>query len=137
MPTRPHPRLLNSGATCDVYTCTMTPSGLRWWLALLSAVALGLLASCGTEPLTATMPTVVASTTTSSVTTLPPTTAIPSTTSAPTSSSPVQAHGPWSVAADHPVVGRVFPIVVWTGSEVIVWGGEKPSEGAWHADGAA
>ncbi|HKY47189.1 MAG TPA: hypothetical protein VJQ79_04305 [Acidimicrobiia bacterium] len=34
-------------------------------------------------------------------------------------------------------MGRVFPIVVWTGSEVVVWGGEKPSEGAWHADGAA
>lgn len=41
------------------------------------------------------------------------------------------------MVADHRVVGRVFPIVVWTGNEVVVWGGEKPSEGAWHADGAA
>ena len=43
----------------------------------------------------------------------------------------------WDLIADHPVVGRTFPVVVWTGTEVVVWGGEKPSEGAWHADGAA
>ena len=60
-----------------------------------------------------------------------------STTSSTTTTSAIQGSGPWSVAADHPVVGRTFPVVVWTGSEVVVWGGEKPSEGAWHADGAA
>jgi hypothetical protein len=65
------------------------------------------------------------------------TTTVPTTTSEATTTSMIQATGPWSVVADHPVVGRVFPIVVWTGSEVVVWGGEKPSEGAWHADGAA
>lgn len=54
-----------------------------------------------------------------------------------TTTTAVQATGPWSVAGDHPTVGRVFPIVVWTGTEVVVWGGEKPSEGDWHADGAA
>jgi hypothetical protein len=27
--------------------------------------------------------------------------------------------------------------MVWTGSEYIVWGGEKPSEGTWHGTGAA
>lgn len=43
----------------------------------------------------------------------------------------------WDLVADHPVVGRTFPVVVWTGTEVVVWGGEEPSEGAWHADGAA
>jgi len=65
------------------------------------------------------------------------TTTVPTTTSEPTTTSTIQATGPWSVVADHPVVGRVFPIVVWTGTEVVVWGGEKPSEGAWHSDGAA
>jgi hypothetical protein len=65
------------------------------------------------------------------------TTIISTTTPAPTTTSAIQATRPWSVVADHPVAGRVFPIVVWTGSEVVVWGGEKPSEGAWHADGAA
>lgn len=65
------------------------------------------------------------------------TTTVPTTTSEPTTTSSIQATGPWSVVADHPVVGRVLAIVVWTGTEVVVWGGEKPSEGAWHADGAA
>lgn len=103
-------------------------------LVVLLSVALGLLASCANEPLNATTSTPAAPTTTSSVTTTSgPTTTI----STNTSASPVQASGPWSVVADHRVVGRVFPVVVWTGSEVVVWGGEKPSEGAWHADGAA
>jgi hypothetical protein len=65
------------------------------------------------------------------------TTTASTTTPEQTTTSAIQATGPWSVVADHPVVGRVFPIVVWTDSEVVVWGGEKPSEGAWHADGAA
>lgn len=66
------------------------------------------------------------------------TTAIVSTTTtSATTTSAIEATGPWSVVVDHPVVGRVFPVVVWTGTEVVVWGGEQPSEGAWHADGAA
>jgi hypothetical protein len=65
------------------------------------------------------------------------TTTVSTTTLESTTTSKIQATGSWSVVADHPVVGRVFPIVVWTGNEVIVWGGEKPSERAWHADGAA
>jgi hypothetical protein len=104
---------------------------------VLSAVALGLLAACGTEPLTATTSTVAVSTTTSTVTMTSPTTTNPTTPSAPTTTSTILAAGPWSVVADHRVVGRIFPVVVWTGNEVVVWGGEKPSEGAWHADGAA
>lgn len=59
------------------------------------------------------------------------------TTTAPVSTTTVFTSEAWDLVADHPVVGRVFPVVVWTGSEVVVWGGEKPSEGAWHADGAA
>jgi len=43
----------------------------------------------------------------------------------------------WSEAPGHSVTGRTFPIIVWTGSEYIVWGGEKPSEGEWHKSGAA
>lgn len=39
--------------------------------------------------------------------------------------------------SSHPVMGRTFPIIIWTGSEYIVWGGEKPSEGEWHDTGAA
>jgi len=112
----------------------MTHVDSRWGLVVLLAVALGVLGSCTNEPLTSTTSTPAASTTASSVTTTSgPTTTTPTTTSA----SPFQASGPWSVVADHRVVGRTFPVVVWTGSEVVVWGGEKPSEGAWHADGAA
>lgn len=70
-------------------------------------------------------------------TTTSTTTTVSTTTPGQTTTSALQATGPWSVVPDHPVVGRVFPVVVWTGNEVVVWGGEKPSEGAWHADGAA
>ena len=51
--------------------------------------------------------------------------------------STIQATAPWSLVADHPVAGRVFPVVVWTGTEIVVWGGEKPSQGPRHPDGAA
>ncbi|MEX0827175.1 MAG: PQQ-binding-like beta-propeller repeat protein [Acidimicrobiia bacterium] len=42
----------------------------------------------------------------------------------------------WSEAPGHTVAGRTFPTTVWTGSEYIVWGGEKPSDD-WHTTGAA
>ena len=126
---------MNYLGTCDVYR-SMTRFASSSMLVVLSAITAGLV-GCRTEPLTATPTTGAASTTTSSVTTMSSTTTIPTTTSAPTTTSTILASGPWSVVADHRVVGRVFPIVVWTGSEVVVWGGEKPSEGAWHADGAA
>jgi hypothetical protein len=43
----------------------------------------------------------------------------------------------WETFEEHAVVGRVFPAIVWTGTELVVWGGEKPSETTWHGDGAA
>lgn len=115
----------------------MMSSVVRGGLVVLSAVALQLLTSCGGQPLTATPSTAAPFTTTSSAASQSTEMNTPATTSAPTTTLTIEATGPWSVVADHRVVGRVFPIVVWTGSEVIVWGGEKPSEGAWHGDGAA
>jgi hypothetical protein len=43
----------------------------------------------------------------------------------------------WRAVPPGPVDGRTFASVVWTGREVIVWGGEAGSELARTADGAA
>ena len=43
--------------------------------------------------------------------------------------------GAWRTLADAPVQGRTYPAVVWTGSEMIVWGGSQ--NGALVGDGAA
>lgn len=43
----------------------------------------------------------------------------------------------WTTAPEHPVEGRGFPSLVWTGDEVIIWGGEDPNKTSWHATGAA
>ncbi len=43
----------------------------------------------------------------------------------------------WAPLPDGPADGRVFPVSVWTGAELIVWGGEVESETTWADDGAA
>jgi len=65
-----------------------------------------------------------------------------STTTQAASTTPLPATSPpwpagWSAVSSHPVMGRTFPVIIWTGIEYIVWGGEKPSEGEWHDTGAA
>ncbi|MDP8927538.1 MAG: hypothetical protein M3O70_02915 [Actinomycetota bacterium] len=42
----------------------------------------------------------------------------------------------WQQMPSNPVDGRVFPTVVWADDRLLVWGGEKPSEGQWHDTGA-
>lgn len=71
----------------------------------------------------------------------PSTTSVATTTTEPTTTTTTiattAATDEWSEAPPHPIAGRTFPAIVWTGSEYIVWGGEKPSEGVWHNTGAA
>src|SRR5918997_1209078 len=49
--------------------------------------------------------------------------------------SPVDARSRWSALPNAPIAGRAFHSGVWTGSEMIVWGGS--SAGSLHDDGAA
>ena len=43
----------------------------------------------------------------------------------------------WRSLPAGPADGRIFPVSVWTGTEIIVWGGETESEAVWANDGAA
>jgi hypothetical protein len=57
--------------------------------------------------------------------------------------SPVPPHGEaydpatnqWTALPEAPLTGRAFPTAVWTGSQLIVWGGDTTSEN--YTDGAA
>ncbi len=60
----------------------------------------------------------------------------------PTTAAPAAVEWPgvgsrWSQVPAGPADGRVFPVEVWTGDELIIWGGETVSEGDWSRDGAA
>ena len=66
----------------------------------------------------------------------------PEPTPAPTTSTDLPQPPPatligWSSLPPGPVDGRTFPVAVWTGAELIVWGGETESEVSWANDGAA
>lgn len=98
-------------------------------------VALIVSAACGGAELGATSTTDLTSTTTHLLSTSSSVGEQPSST--PGTAPTALESKLWAKVVDHRVVGRVFPIVVWTGTEVVVWGGEKPSEGEWHDDGAA
>src|SRR5439155_23099761 len=46
----------------------------------------------------------------------------------------------WSALPQAPLLGRLDPTAVWTGTQLIVWGGQKPNPGTGvksFADGAA
>ena len=101
----------------------------RWCLCLAVLLVLG---ACSDDPDVAPS---TSSTNVSTTTTQPSPLATTSTAIAPTTT--LFVSDVWDVVPDHRVVGRTFPVVVWTGAEVVVWGGERPSESAWHADGAA
>ena len=77
--------------------------------------------------------------TSTGVTTTPDPTA-PAPTSSPNTTTvapgPAAATG-WTQLPPGPVDGRIFPVAVWTGSELIAWGGETESEVSWASDGAA
>jgi N-acetylneuraminic acid mutarotase len=49
------------------------------------------------------------------------------------------AHDRWSTLPQAPLLGRLDPTAVWTGKQLIVWGGEKPGQNVASAfyDGAA
>jgi hypothetical protein len=57
--------------------------------------------------------------------------------------SPVPPHGEaydpatnqWTALPEAPLTGRAFPTAVWTGSQMIVWGGDTTSQN--YTDGAA
>jgi hypothetical protein len=59
-------------------------------------------------------------------------------TTAPPATAEQLAAGHWSVLPPAPIPARDNPVVVWTGREIIVWGGESGPQGTvLHADGAA
>jgi len=43
----------------------------------------------------------------------------------------------WAPLPEGPADGRSFAVSVWTGTELIIWGGETESETTWANDGAA
>lgn len=43
----------------------------------------------------------------------------------------------WTPLREGPADGRVSPVSVWTGTELIIWGGETQSETTWANNGAA
>lgn len=60
------------------------------------------------------------------------------TTSTPPATAAQLAAGRWSNLPPAPIPTRDVPAVVWTGREIIVWGGQSGSQGDLvHADGAA